>query len=599
MPTLLPHQTALEQRSEQVYLYQSKHALGEVPRHVAEWLHQYAEQTPDHPFLAERSGEGWRKPSYLDCLQQVRNLAQSIVAAGLTAETPILVISGNSVNHALVSLAAQYVGVPVVPVAEQYALIEAAHPRLQYVFELTQPGMVYAEDGQKYAAALGLEWMANTPKLVSVNVPAGMHSFDQFLKGDSADIDSIYSALTPDSVAKILLTSGSTSNPKGVRTTQRMMCTNQVQLATALPFVAERPPVVVDWLPWNHVFGGSHNFNLMLANGGTFYIDEGKPVKGLFEKTLENLSLQSATLSFNVPVGFAMLLEALNTNKQLRDTYFAELDMMFYAGASLPQPVWQGLEDAAMASIGEVPLMTSSWGLTETAPAAVLQHQRSPSSGVVGVPLPGVDCKLIDDGEGRFEVRVKGPSIFGAYHNSPDKTAEAFDEEGFFITGDAMKFVDPSNPDKGLRFDGRISEDFKLLTGTWVRAANLRLDILPALAGIASDIVICGHNRDEIGLLVFLTPAMAAQNHLQIESGSAFEAQLANDIRSRIAQGAWQSAGSSMRVGRVILTAEQPSIGEGEITAKGNLNFNKILSRRADVVARLYSDHEHVIKVGA
>ena len=286
-------------------------------------------------------------------------------------------------------------------------------------------------------------------------------------------------------------------------TTHRMMCTNQVQLADAMPFLRARPPRIVDWLPWNHVFGGSHNFNMMLANGGSLYIDDGKPVKGLFERTVENLSLITGTLCFNVPVGFSMLLGALRKDAGLRQRFFEDLDMIFYAGASLPQDIWQGFEHMAVETKGEVPLITSSWGLTETAPAMMLQHEPTENSGVVGVPLNGVTAKLIPDGEMRCEVRVKGPNLMPGYFEAPEKTAEAFDDEGFFITGDAMRFVDPEDINKGMKFDGRISEDFKLLTGTWVRAAQLRIDILAALSPLASDLVVTGADKSEIGVMIF------------------------------------------------------------------------------------------------
>lgn len=286
---------------------------------------------------------------------------------------------------------------------------------------------------------------------------SGVTPFESLLKGDGAvDPDTAYARVGPDTIGKILMTSGSTSSPKGVLTTQRMMCVNQTQIADALPFLRERPPRIVDWLPWNHVFGGSHNFNMMLANGGSLYIDDGKPVKGVFARTLENLSMVTGTLAFNVPVGLSMLLGALQKDGDLRQRFFENLDLIFYAGASLPQEVWQGFEQMALQVKGAVPLMTSSWGLTETAPATMMQQEPTASSGIVGVPLTGVTVKLIPDPDMRCEVRVKGPNIMPGYFENPEKTRESFDEEGFFITGDAMKFVDPERPEMGMRFDGPI-----------------------------------------------------------------------------------------------------------------------------------------------
>ena len=397
-----------------------------------------------------------------------------------------------------------------------------------------------------------------------------------------------HAAVGPDTLAKLLLTSGSTSDPKAVETTQRMMTTNQAQIATCLPFLTNRPPVLVDWLPWNHVFGGSHNFNIVLAHGGTLYIDDGKPMPQRFARTVENLGLVSGTVSFNVPVGFAQLIKALAADAELRRAYFRDLDMIFYAGASLSQDVWAKLERMAVETTGHMPLITTSWGLTETAPAALLQHQPSDGAGIVGVPLPGVEVKLCDTGAGRMDVRVRGPSVFEHYHGDPVKTAEAFDKEGFFCTGDAMQFVDAGNNAQGLRFDGRLSEDFKLSSGTWVQAAKLRLDLLDMLGSLAQDVVICGHGRDALGALVFPGPSAA--------SGTADNGALCSDahedIRKRLAMHLADTHGSARRITRLLLLADPPDIGAGEAPAKGNLHFAKVLKRRAHLVDRLYDDHD-------
>ncbi|RME18925.1 MAG: feruloyl-CoA synthetase, partial [Alphaproteobacteria bacterium] len=415
------------------------------------------------------------------------------------------------------------------------------------------------------------------------------------LKGDGAvDVDAAHGSVRPDSVAKILLTSGSTSAPKGVPTTHRMMCTNQTMIADALPFVAERPPVLVDWLPWNHVFGGSHNFNLVLANGGTLYIDDGKPVPALVGRTIENLSMVSPTLSFNVPLGFAQLLPALERDAALRARYFGALDMIFYAGASLPEDVWAGLARLARAERGDVPLMTSSWGLTETAPAALIQHEPTDRPGIVGVPMTGLEVKLVPDSAApeRFEVRVRGESVFTGYLNAPDKTAAAFDDEGFFITGDAMRFVTPGAPDRGLRFDGRIAEDFKLTSGTWVRAGELRLEVLGSLGGLAQDVVVAGADRDEIGILIFPNPEALQSGGFRPEkdNGALRDAGLAEAIADRLAARFAAASGSASRVARALVLADPPDMGAGEITAKGNLNPRRVLDLRAALVERLYDD---------
>ena len=594
--TFLPHKVIRTDREDGTILLASAHPLGPVVRRTGDWLHRWAGEAPDRVFLAERSGAGWRSESYAAALQKVRALAASLLARGLGADTPILILSGNGVDHGLLALAGQYAGIPTVPVAEQYSLIHGAHGRLRHAVELVRPAMAYTIDAQQYGEALdldcfdGIEIVASHP-----HGRPGVTAFETLLQGDgSVDLDAAFDAVTPDTVAKILMTSGSTSSPKGVLTTQGMMCVNQAQLAAAMPFLGERPPRIVDWLPWNHVFGGSHNFNMMLANGGTLYIDDGKPVPGLFERTVENLGLMTGTLSFNVPVGYGMLLKALKADAALRRRFFEDLDLVFYAGASLPQEIWQGFEAMAMEIKGEVPLITTSWGLTETAPAVMLQHEPIDRSGVVGVPLPGSEIKLLPDADLRCEVRVKGPNVMPGYYEAPDKTAEAFDEEGFFLTGDAMVFVDPDDPDKGMKFDGRISEDFKLLTGTWVRAAQLRIDMLACLSPLAADLVITGADRTEIGVMIFPNMGeLRAEGFSNAEQGGALsDPMLLGEIHRRLAERAREVSGSSTRVARAIVLAEPPSMPEGEMTAKGNLNFRKVLTRRADLLARLYADSD-------
>lgn len=589
----LPHSVSREDRDDGTILLRSDYDLGPVTDRTGDWLHTWAKDAPDRVFLAERSGAGWREESYAATLQKVRMLAASLLARGMGPDTPILIMSGNGVDHGLLSLAAQYVGVPTVPVAEQYSLIHGAHGRLQHAIELVRPKMAYVVDADQYGEALKLDALNGVEIVASRTGSANVTAFDDLLKGDnSADVDAAFAKVTPDTVAKILMTSGSTSNPKGVLTTQGMMCVNQTQMADGLPFLRDRPPRIVDWLPWNHVFGGSHNFNMMLANGGSFYIDDGKPVKGLFDRTIENLSMVTGSLVFNVPMGFAMLLGALEKDAGLRQRFFEELDLIFYAGASLPQEVWQGFENMAMEIKGEVPLMTSSWGLTETAPATMMQQEPTERSGVVGVPLNGVTLKLIPDNEMRCEVRVKGPNIMPGYFEDAQKTAEAFDDEGFFITGDAMVFVDPQDMNKGMKFDGRISEDFKLLTGTWVRAAGLRIEMLSNLAPLAADLVVTGQDRNEIGVMIFpdRDGLEAAGFTLEEDAGALVCPLLLSDIHRRLNERAGRVTGSSTRVVRAVVLAEPASLTEGEITAKGNLNFRKVLTRRADLLTRLYDD---------
>ncbi|NCW59809.1 MAG: feruloyl-CoA synthetase [Rhodobacteraceae bacterium] len=494
-----PHDVSSEQRSDETLLLRSNAEMGDVVDTSADWLHRWSVEAPERIFLAERSGAGWREETYQSTLQKVRA-----------------------------------------------------------IISLVKPSMAYVVDADKFAHAITIDALAGVEIVASdVGSQSGVTGMDTLLQGDSGvDIDAARGQVTPDSVVKILMTSGSTSAPKGVMTTQRMMCVNQTQIADSLPFLTERPPSVVDWLPWNHVFGGSHNFNMMLANGGSFYIDDGKPLKGLFDRTVENLKMVTGSLVFNVPVGMALDVK------------------------------------------GEVPLMTSSWGLTETAPATMIQQEPTDRSGVIGVPMSGVTLKLVPEEDGRYEVRAKGPNIMPGYYNDPQKTAEAFDGEGYFITGDAMVFVDPDNVNAGMRFDGRISEDFKLLTGTWVRATALRMSLLSHFAPLAADLVMTGQDKSDIGVLIFPNKeAIETAGHaLDDVDGMLSDPSLLTALRDRLAAWNEANASSSTRIARAALFAEPASLVDAEITAKGNLNFRKVLQRRSAILDHLYNgSHDAVI----
>ena len=586
-----PHETTCQRLPDGTLRLTCQTELSTFAERTTDWLDVWAARTPEAVFLAERSGAGWRTVNYAEARQKTRAIAAGLLEAGLSQGNPILVLSGNSVDHGLLALAAQYVGLPIVPLAERYALIPGAHAQIDYVADLVKPALVFAEDGDVLEKVLTREVFGRTRKLVSRGDLAGVMRMEDLVRS-TGEITEQSNQVGPETVVKLLMTSGSTSSPKAVPTTHRMMCANQAQIAYALPFLAKRPPVIVDWLPWNHVFGGSHNFNMMLANGGALYIDGGKPTPQLVGKTIENLRLKTGTMAFNVPVGFAMIRDELKRDAGLRKRYFEELDMLFYAGASLPQDVWSDLENMARDVRGDMPLFTSSWGLTETAPAVLLQHQPTDRSGVVGVPFPGCEIKLIPDAEMRCEVRVKGPNVFDGYLDNPEQTAAAFDDEGFFKTGDAMLFVDLEDPNQGMKFDGRISEEFKLLTGTWVRAATLRLEVLQALDGLAVDVVIAGADRRDIGVMIVPTAGLRAEADGIEDGGTLRVPSREADLRDALAL---VGGSSSTRVARAIILADPPSIATGEITAKGNLNSKKILSVRAALLERLYNDNDRAV----
>ena len=597
MSTPISHDVEKVVRPDGSLLLKSRIAQDPAVESTGQWLHQWAETAPSRVFLAERHGAGWREESYQSTLQQVQSVAQALLARGMSADTPVLVMSGAGVDHGILALAAQYVGIPVVPVAEQYSLIREASDRLIDALEMVRPSMVFVSDAGKFAEAIGLDALAGIEVVASVTAGAGrdVTAFSDLLKGDGGvDLAAAHAAVGSDTVAKIIMTSGSTSKPKGVLTTHGMLCVNQSQISTVLPILKARPPVLLDWLPWNHVFGGSHNFNMMLANGGSLYIDDGKPIKKDFARTLENLATVTGTLALNVPIGFSMLLDAFRQDASLKRKFFEDLDLMFYAAASLPPDVWDGLEQMATEVRGSVPMMVSSWGMTETAPAAIMVHENIGRAGAIGVPLPDVQVKLLPQADDRYELRVSGPNVMKGYFNDPAKSKESFDEEGFLITGDAVKMRDAADANAGLMFDGRISEDFKLLSGTWVRAANLRLSILGLLAGLAQDVVIAGQDKSDIGLMIFPSPEYleGAGEDLLLHAP-----ELRAEIGQRLGEAA-KTSGSSMRIARAVLLAEPPSIKDAEITPKGSLNTRKILSRRADLFERLYNnDDPAVIRV--
>ena len=588
-----PHAVHSETFDDGTILLTSNVDLPEPAWNTGDWLHRWAEEAPDRIALAERwpdGAAGWREVSYADLLAQVRAVSAALLARGLGKDDCIAILSGNGIDHLILTLAGQYVGIPTVPLAEQYSLIPEAHARLVYVLNKVKPALAFVDDATRYAAALALPELAEV-EIVASRGDAGRATtaFADLLATEADDaVDDAHDEVGPDSLAKILFTSGSTSNPKGVLTTHRMLTVNQAQLAASLPFLQERPPVVTDWLPWNHVFGGSHNVNMVLANGGTLNIDGGKPAGPLFETTLANRTDRPGTILFNVPVGFDNLVRALADKPDERRAMFAETDMIFYAGATLAQDTWEALERYCIEASGGLPLMISSWGLTETAPATLIVHEPIGRAGVIGVPVPGVTVKLIPtEDAGRYEIRVKGPNIMPAYHEDADKTAAAFDEDLFFITGDAVRFVDPADPSRGLAFDGRVSEDFKLSTGTWVQAGTLRLAVLAALKGLAADAVICGHDRTELGVMIFPLPGAGAGS---ADAGALTDPALKAEIAARLKAYNAGTSGSAKRIARALVLASPPSIEGAEITDKGSLNVRRILENRADVLERLYDD---------
>ncbi|MEO8143245.1 MAG: feruloyl-CoA synthase, partial [Betaproteobacteria bacterium] len=478
-----PAEVTVDKRADGTLVLRSPQALKPHARAVGDWLLQWYERAPDRTFLAERKGDGWRRLSYRDALSDARRVGQALLNLKLDATTPVAILSDNSIEHALLALGAMHVGVPVAPISPAYSLMSKDFAKLKYIFDLLKPGLVFAADAEKFAPALAAVGATSTPvaKLLEAN--------------PGSNLEVAFSRLTPDTVAKILFTSGSTGMPKGVINTHRMLCSNQQMLAQVWPFLEDRVQTIVDWLPWNHTFGGNFCFNVMLRNGGTLYIDNGKPAPGLAELSARNLREISPTMYFNVPRGFDLLMPMLENDAELRRNFFRELDMVFYAAAALPQNLWERLENLAIAEKGGALSMISSWGSTETAPSAASVHYPIERAGVIGLPNPGCELKLVP-AAGKLEVRVKGPNVTPGYFRRDDLTQAAFDEEGYYRIGDAMKFADPAAPEKGLVFDGRVAEDFKLSTGTWVHVGALRMKLIAAGNPLIQDAVITGHDRN-------------------------------------------------------------------------------------------------------
>ncbi len=573
MMKFAPARVEQEKRADGTLLLRSPQTLAPYARCVTEWLIQWSDRAPERVFLAERHASGsWRKLTYREAYGAVRRIGQALLDRGLSAERPVAILSDNSVDHALLSLGAMHVGVPVAPVSPAYSLMSKDFGKLKSIFELLRPGLVYAAEPQKFGAALD----------ALKATPVKMQELLETNPGSTLEREHL--KVAPDTVAKILFTSGSTGTPKGVINTQRMLCANQQQLAQAWPLVEHEPPVVVDWLPWNHTFGGNHNFNMVLRNGGTLYVDGGKPVPGLVETTARNLKEISPTMYFNVPRGYDLLLPFLEKDAELRRNFFSRLDVLFYAAAALPLNLWQRIEKLAREEkAGRELAMLSAWGSTETAPLATSVHFPMARPGVIGLPVAGCELKLVP-AAGKLEVRVKGVNVTPGYYRRADLTAAAFDEEGYYRIGDAVKLADADDPASGIVFDGRVAEDFKLSTGTWVSAGTVRVKLIAAADPLIQDAVITGHDRDEVGALVFLSAAAKDMKPEDVKTG------LVGSLKKLKSEG-----GSSTYPARLLIMTEPPSIDANEITDKGYMNQRAVLERRAMLVERLYAEGEEVI----
>ena len=580
-------------------ILRSPQPIGEYPDSQNAWLVAWAEETPDAIFVADRTGPNgeWRRVSYKDFLAQVKSIGQALLNRNLSVDRLVAILSDNAVDNALLLFGAMHVGIPVVPISPAYSLMSQDFGKLKYIIGMVSPGLVYVADGEKFGNALKAIDIGEVEIVVSENSPKSGKStlFGDLLATEpTTDVDQAYAKVGPDTIAKILFTSGSTGQPKGVINTQRMLCSNQQAMAQCWSFVSEKPPVVVDWLPWNHTFGGNFVLNMTLRNGGTIYVDGGKPAPGIIEQTVANLKDISPTIYNNVPRGFDMLLPYLESDAELRESFFKNLDVIFYAAAALTQTAWERLEALSEKATGQRVMMLSGWGSTETAPDNTIVYWPIKKAGVIGLPIPGTEIKLVPN-EDKLEVRVRGPNIMPGYWKQEELTKEVFDEDGFYCIGDAARYEDPLDPRKGIVFDGRVSENFKLSTGTWVSVGNLRTAVVAAADNVIQDAVIAGHDRDEIGILVFpniagcraLCPDLAEEAPLDevIEQPSVRQA-LVEGLQSHNIN----NPGSSTRIMRALIMTEPPNIDANEITDKGYMNQRAVLSRRAGMVEILFAD---------
>ncbi|MCB1756668.1 MAG: feruloyl-CoA synthase [Gammaproteobacteria bacterium] len=605
-----PH-VLIEARADGTRILRSGMALGDsYARCVGEWLEHWARTTPGQIFLAERdTDDRWQTLSYGETHERVLAVAGWLCGQNLSAERPVVILSDNSIEHAILSLAAMHIGIPSSSISPGNSLMSRDFGKLKANFELLTPGVVFADPIEKYKPALDAVRSLYSGVVVSGKLSGPADDVLPFSeieaqgKGKEELVMSAFRRITPETIGKFLFTSGSVGSPKAVVNTQRMMCSNQRAKELMWPLLSHCPPVLVEWLPWSHTFGGNHNFNMVLRWGGTLYIDSGKPAPGLIEPTIRNLREISPTMYFNVPRAYDMLVPLLEADADLRENFFRKLEFVFYAGAALPRHLWEKLERMGEETTGRKVLVVSSWGATETAPIATDCHFQAVRPGVIGLPVPGTELKLVPVAD-KMEVRVRGPNVFPCYWKQPDVTAKAFDEEGFYMCGDAVEFVDVANPTLGLLFDGRVGEDFKLLTGTWVHVGTLRVAGIDALKPLAQDIVVTGHDRDDVGFLVFPNIPQCRALCGDLPEDASVEAVLAHAaVREAVAQGLAamkaRGGGSSKYASRAILLTEPPSVEDGEITDKGYINQRKVLTRRAGLVEKLYQESPDACVISA
>ena len=586
-----------ERRADGCIVLKSRHKLAPYERHIPALLARWAKDTPDKVWLAQRRGpeRKWFKLTYGEAKRQVDRLTQALLNRKLSAERPVMILSGNSIEHALLTQAAMQAGVPAAPVSQAYSLMSQDHSKLKYVFDLLTPGLILVQHGVPFERALKALNLDGV-EVVHVDAPAdGIKStpWSELLATEATgDVERSLAALGPKTIGKFLFTSGSTGMPKAVINTQEMMCANVVMGRQARPRQPGEPsPVVLDWLPWNHTMGGNAGFHALLAEGGTLYIDDGKPLPGMFDETLRNLREVSPTSYSNVPAGYAALAAALEKDDALAQSFFKQLSAISYGGATLPDDLYHRMQALAVKYTGHRIVFFTGWGSTETAPTATATYWETERVGLIGLPFPGVELKLVPAG-GKYELRLRGIIVTPGYYKRPDLTAQMFDEEGFYKIGDAGDFVDANDPSQGLIFKGRVVEDFKLMSGTFVHVGSLRVAAIAAASPVIQDAVVAGQDKEFVGLLAW--PNILACRQIAGDANATADALIANPkvietVRAGLARHNKDNPGSSQQIRRVILMAEPPSIDGNELTDKGYINQRAGLERRAALVEKLYA----------
>lgn len=593
---LAPRSLLLEKRDNGEIVLRSGIPLAKHPVHIGEYLLHWAKTVPTRNFLAQRDEhDQWRHLTYAEAAAKAAGFSQWLIDNGHNTERPLAALCENCLHLGVIKLGAMQIGMPFLPISPAYSLMSENFVKLKHVVSELKPSLIYVPSLAQFGRALkaldltGIQILADAP---NPDFPDAAIYETAIATKPTAEVANRRDAITPDTIAKILLTSGSTGMPKGVINTQRMLCANGTAVDQIWTFMARQPPLLVDWLPWNHTFGTNFNFGQTLRHGGTLYIDAGKPVPGKFEITLKNLREFQQTVLYNVPRGYDMLVPVLEADDDFARHVLGKIQIMFYAGAALPQNLWDRLDALAVKHRGKRIPILSSLGSTETAPAGIMCHWPARDFGGVGLPIPGCEIKLVPDGN-KLEMRVRGANVSPGYYNRPDLSAQAFDEEGFFMIGDAVAFLDPDEPERGLRFDGRVSENFKLMSGTWVQASDIRLSAIAAAEPAIQDAVVTGHDREEIGLLVFPNPEGCRKicnapgvELSELVTRPELHAHVANALSAFNAA----NPGTSRQIRRVLLMSELPSVDGNEITDKGYINQRATLERRAAEVSRLYSD---------